>query len=207
VRRWWPVLALFLSVGLNVGLLLDLALSSPAVARRQQETLRPAAAGRLQQLADHVGVQGPARRRFVQRQRRFFAETAGPRARLPQIRREVRAELTRPVPDQARLNTLLHEASDVYLDLEQSVVANVLDTRALLGPEQEHRYVDLISRLALEGPGQMGKLKPAHWPWWWRLHPPQPATAPLSPLDRDRPAPAPRTQPAAAAGSAPTTLP
>jgi hypothetical protein len=188
VKRWWPILALLLSVGLNVGLLIDLALSSPAVTRRQQEALRPAGAGRLQQLADHVGLQGPARRRFVQRQRRFFAETTGPRARLPEIRREVRSELTRPAPDRARLDALLHEAADTYLRLEQAVVDNVLDSRALLAPEQEHRYVDLISRLALEGPGQMGRLKPAQWPWWWRLHPPQPTTAPFSPLDRDQPA-------------------
>ncbi len=198
MRRWWPLLALLLSVGLNLGLLIDLALSSPAVARTQQEALRPAAAGRLQQLADRLGLEGPARRRFIERQRQFFSETAAPRVRLPEIRKEVRAELIRPHPDQARLDELLREGAGIYLGLEQSVVSNVLDSRALLTPDQDQRYVDLVSRLALEGPGQMGRLKPAQWPWWWRLHPPQPpAVAPLSPLDNDRSTPpaAPSTNP------------
>ncbi len=190
MRRWWPLLALLLSVGLNLGLLIDLALSSPAVAHAQQEALRPAAAGRLQQLANRLGLEGPARRRFLARQRQFFAETAAPRTRLPELRKQVRAELIRPHPDQARIDQMVRESAGLYLSLEQSVVSNVLESRALLTPDQDQRYVDLISRLALEGPGQMGKLKSAQWPWWWRLHPPQPpAVAPLSPQDNDRAAP------------------
>jgi hypothetical protein len=193
VRRWWLVIALLLSVGMNLGLLVGLVLNSPAVARQQQEALRPAAPGRVQQLADRLGLKGEVRQRFVQRQRQFFAETGAPRARLPEIRRQVRAELIRPHPDQARIDELLREGSEIFLSLERAVVANVLDSRRILGPEEERRYVDLISRLQLEGPGQLGRLPPAHWPWWWRLRPPVPPPAgPLTPLDKDRPNPPPK---------------
>ena len=191
MRRWWLVIALLLSIGMNVGLLAAMVLGSPGAAERQQAALRPAAPGRLQQLANRLGLRGPMRRRFVERQRQFFADTAAPRARLPQLRRQVRAELLLPRPDRGQIDQLLRESAGLYLDLERAVVANVLDSRGLLGTEEERRYLELIGHLQLEGPGQMGRLPPAQWPWWWRFRPPQPAPpaapAPLSPLDRDRP--------------------
>jgi hypothetical protein len=179
VKRWWLVIALLLSVGMNVGLLVALAIDSPPALRRQQEALRPAAPGRLPQLANRLGLTGMTRDRFIRRQRRFFQETAGPRNRLPEIRRDVRSELLKPQPDPARVDQLLREAGDLYLGLERSLVANVLDSRALLSPDEERRYLDLISRLQLEGPGQYGRLPPTEWPWWRRLRPA--AAAPAQP--------------------------
>jgi hypothetical protein len=197
VKRWWLVIALVLSIGMNLGLLVALALSSPALAQQQQAVMRPAAPGRWAQLADRLGLQGEVRQRFIQRQRQFVAETAGPRARLPEIRKQVRAELIRPKPDLTRIDELLREGSDIFLMLERSVVANVLDSRKMLTPDAERKYVDVISRLQLEGPGQFGRLPQSQWPWWWRFRPPQPPPAgPLSPLDKDRPAPPPKPAPA-----------
>lgn len=205
MRRWWLVIALVLSIGMNLGLLVALALSSPAIAQQQQRTMRPAAPGRVAQLADRLGLEGEVRQRFIQRQRQFFQETAGPRARLPEIRKEVRAELIRAHPDQARIDELLREGSDIFLRLERSVVANVLDSRRMLPPEAERRYVDLISRLQLEGPGQLGRLPPSEWPWWWRFRPPLPPPAgPLTPLDRDR-LPSPPKAPPAGGAATPST--
>ncbi|HEV3456285.1 MAG TPA: hypothetical protein VHG32_06975 [Thermoanaerobaculia bacterium] len=197
MKRWWLVIALVLSIGMNLGLLVALALSSPALAQQQQAVMRPAAPGRWAQLADRLGLQGEVRQRFIQRQRQFVAETAGPRARLPEIRKQVRAELIRPKPDLTRIDELLREGSDIFLMLERSVVANVLDSRKMLPPDAERKYVDVISRLQLEGPGQFGRLPPSQWPWWWRFRPPQPPPAgPLSPLDKDRPTPPPKPAPA-----------
>jgi hypothetical protein len=208
VRRWWLVIALLLSAGMNLGLLVALALSSPALAQQQQKAMRPAALGRLQQLADRLGLEGEVRQRFIQRQRQFFAETAGPRARLPEIRKQVRAELIRPHPDQQRIDELLREGSDLFLTLERSVAANVLETRQMLPPEAEPKYVDVISRLQLEAPGQLGRLPPAQWPWWWRLRPPlRPAAGPLTPLDKDRPEPPAKPAPGAPAAPPPSSPP
>lgn len=211
MKRWWLVIALVLSIGMNLGLLIALALSSPAFVQQQQAIMRPAAPGRLQQLANRLGLEGEVRQRFVQRQRQFFAETAVPRTRLQEIRRLVRAELIRPRPDAAHIDELLREGSDIFLMLERAVVANVLESRRMLPPEAERKYVDLISRLQLEGPGQLGRLPPAHWPWWWRFKPPQPPPpGPLTPLDRDRPAQppkAPKPAPGGAAAPAPSPPP
>lgn len=189
MRRWWLVIALLLSVGMNAGLLVALALNSPAAAQRQQEAMRPAAPGRIPQLANRLGLSGVERRRFIQRQRAFFADTAEQRRRLPELRKAVRAEMTRPQPDRARIDEQLRESADIFLSLERALVGNVLDTRELLGPEEDRRYVDLLSRLQLEGPGQMGRLPPAQWPWWWRLHPPAASGGGgnLTPQDSDRP--------------------
>jgi hypothetical protein len=208
VRRWWLVIALLLSVGMNLGLLVALALNSPAFTQQQQAVMRPGAPGRVPQLADKLGLEGETRRRFIERQRRFFAETAEPRARLPEIRKQVRAELIRQKPDEGRIDELLREGSDIFLALERSVVANVLDSRRILGPQAERKYVDLISRLQLEGPGQLGRLPQAQWPWWWRFRPPgPPAVGPLTPLDKDRPNPPPKPAPGAAAPPAASSPP
>ena len=58
----------------------------------------------------------------------------------------VRAELIRPHPDQAHIDRLLRESSEIFLTLERSVVANVLETRRMLGPQEERRYLDLTTR-------------------------------------------------------------
>ena len=169
MRRWWLVIALLLSVGMNIGLLIDLALNRPGVAGRKPAEAHPAP-GRVQVLANRLGLQGPPRRGFIAQQHQYFAEAAAPRARLQNIREEVRTELIRPQPDTARIDRLLHEGADVYLQLERSVVSNVLSSRALLGPIEERRYVDLISRLPLDGGGgQVGGIPAPQWSWWGRL--------------------------------------
>jgi len=65
VKRWWLVIALVLSIGMNLGLLIALALSSPALVQQQQGVMRPAAPGRLQQLAELNLVQARAQRYVV----------------------------------------------------------------------------------------------------------------------------------------------
>lgn len=172
MKRWWLVIALLLSLGMNLGILAMVAVNRPEFVRQQQQALRPGAPGRLPQLAERLGLQGEVRERFLERQRRFNRETAGPRKRLQVIRQQVRVELVRAHPDERRIDELLREGADLYLLLERSLTTDVLETRAMLPPEAERKYVDLIAQLQLEGPGALGHLPQPLRNWWWQRSPP-----------------------------------
>jgi hypothetical protein len=171
------VIALLLSVGVNVGLLAAIlaARLRPPVAEERQ----PPAVERLQKLADRLGLQGEARRSFVAYQRRFFFETARDRRRLGSVNRDLRLELIAENPDPQRVEQLTAESSDLYRKLERALAGNVLATRKLLDPRQEKIYLDLIRQLR---PGR-GRLAPPGGPpaapWRRGLdQPAQPAPAP-----------------------------
>jgi hypothetical protein len=222
VKRWWTVIALLLSVGINIGLLTavmarratqntereqpprEARLETPRVSTVTAETPevvetaetpkppetpnpaetpkttpkaaetprtvpaapapphgaavvppRPPLADRsgedplpkLRRLADHLGLEGETRLRFLEIQRRFFTDGRDRRMQIAETRRELRRELTAPQPDEARIQALLQEASRGSLALEQALARNVLETRRLLSPEQEREYLEIIRRL------------------------------------------------------------
>lgn len=180
MRRWWVVIALLLSVGVNVGLFAAILAgrwkAAPAVEERQ-----PPAVERLQKLADRLGLQSEARRSFLAYQRRFFFATARDRRHLGAVNRELRLELVSENPDPQRVEQLTAESSALYLKLERALAGNVLASRKLLDPRQEKVYLDLIRQLR---PGR-GPLAPPGGPpaapWRRGLEgprPPQPAPPP-----------------------------
>src|SRR5262249_46081467 len=156
---------LLLSLGTNIGILATQAfgrLERPG----QSEVVRPFALGRLQLLADRIGLTGPERKAFIERQRAFLRETAGPRKHLNEVRLELRGELIAPRPDRARVDVLMKEAASLFLGLEERLSDLVLETRESLPPEASRRYTELLGHLKIEGPGGYGRLPPAWWRWF-----------------------------------------
>jgi hypothetical protein len=167
VIRWWLVIGLLLSVGLNVGIL------AAVVARRAAAPGRPAAQAqgpgpgqgqanpanvndpvpRLTRLADRLKLEGETRRKFIDIQWNLYQETTRLRLDLGEIHRSLRREMTLPNPDRPRVDALLADSSRTYLALEKSLVDNVFATRALLGPEKEAEYLKVVGRLRLPNPG------------------------------------------------------
>jgi hypothetical protein len=162
MKRWWLVIALLLSVGLNVGIL------AAITARR----MNPAAFGnknkpppanqaadplpRLPQLANRLGLEGEERRKFLDIQWNLYQETSHLRLQLGEVHRNLRHELVQAQPDRAQVDRLLEESSRIYLALEKSLVSNILATRELLGPEKEKQYLRLIGQLRIPNPGGFG---------------------------------------------------
>jgi Heavy-metal resistance len=160
VKRWGLVIALLLSVGLNLGILAAIA------ARRAGPPLQPrggpkpeiATPGvdplpRLPRLADRLGLEGETRRKFLDIQWNLYQETSRLRLQLGEVHREIRREMIRREPDRQRVDQLLNESARIYLALERSLVRNILATRELLDPEQEREYLALIGRLRVPNPG------------------------------------------------------
>jgi heavy-metal resistance protein len=168
VRRWWVVIALLLSVGVNLGLVAAVATRKLA---DRGDPPRPVVPGRppgmpkgpegeplpqFRRLADRLGLEGEPRRRFLDLQRQLFEETLRVRMRQTETHREVRRELMSPEPDQGRIDVLLQQAARDYLTLEQALSKNVLATRSILTPDQEEEYLRIIAWIGprLEGMGQ-----------------------------------------------------
>ncbi len=163
MRRWWLVIALLLSVGLNVGILAALAVRrgapppeprGPQMPGKTPDIATPAGGDplpRLPRLADRLGLEGEERRKFLDIQWNLYQQTSRLRLQLGEVHREIRKEMTRDEPDRRKLEPLLNESARIYLALERSMVNNVLATRELLGPEQERQYLALIGRLRIGG--------------------------------------------------------
>lgn len=161
MKRWWLVIVLLLSLGLNVGILAAVAArrlgpggpgAKAAGGPNQQADPLP----RLPQLANRLGLEGEERRKFLDIQWNLYQETSHLRLQLGETHRNLRHELIQPQPDKARVDALLEESSRTYLALEKSLVANVLATRDLLGSDKEKQYLRLIGQLRIPNPGGFG---------------------------------------------------
>ena len=162
MKRWWLVIALLLSVGLNLGVLAAIGARLAAKPRPDRQEPRPERqegnpAGdpvqRLARFADHLKLEGETRRKFLDLQWNLFQETTRLRLQLGEVHRELRRELARGGSDRQRVEALLNESSRLYLALERSLVNNVYATRELLGPEKGEEYLKMIGRMRVPNPG------------------------------------------------------
>lgn len=153
MRRGWLVLALLVSLGVNLGLV------GVAVARRTgaaplehfrhgQEAPPERFARRL---ADRVGVRAERRERFLTVQRRLVERTADERREVARLRLELRRELLAEEPDAKRLDTLLVELADREAALNRALVDSVLDSRDLLDGRELELYLRFLERAAPPG--------------------------------------------------------
>ncbi len=164
MKRWWIVIALLLSLGVNVGLLAAVAVRRLSPAQTVPPGPSPQRPGpapegppgnnnpaRLVRLADHIGLEGETRRRFLEIQWRFFENTARLRFRQVEVHRELRRTLVRGEPDRQRIDALLDESAHLYRGLEEALVESVVASRAVLTPEQEREYLRLVGPLRRQG--------------------------------------------------------
>ncbi len=166
MKRWWIVIVLLLSLGVNVGLLAAVAVrrlgpGPGADPVRDPVPERPGPGpegppgnnnpGRLVRLADHLGLEGETRRRFLEVQWRFFERTARLRFRQGEVHRELRRTLVRGEPDRQRIDRLLDESAGLYRGLEEALVESVVASRAILTPEQQREYFRLVGHLRRQG--------------------------------------------------------
>ena len=150
MKRAWIWVALLLSVGINIGILASLATS-----RYRQEARfdrqPPEGPPPFARVADQLELEGEARDRFLAIQKDLFETTRRQRQELESLRRELRNETVAEQPDSERIERLLDEASEVGRSLDRAMVDSVLETRQILNPEQQRRYLRVLERLRLGG--------------------------------------------------------
>ncbi|MFL6201438.1 MAG: periplasmic heavy metal sensor [Thermoanaerobaculia bacterium] len=175
MRRWWVVIALLLSLGVNLGLVAAVATRRIAARHGQDpegpppprpdgpspegpgpQDLGDEPLPRFRRMADHLGLEGQQRQRFLELQRQLFEETLRVRMRQAETQREVRRELVSREPDRERINTLLQQSARDFLTLEQALAKNIVATRSILSPDQEEEYLRFIARMRPPGMGGFG---------------------------------------------------
>ncbi len=164
MKRWWLLIALLLSVGINAGILATLAFQAlspgdrpatgtasgepvvdgPPLERLPREGRQPPVVRRM---ADELGLEGEKREAFIVIQEAFFEQTLDARARMARLQRAIRREVTSQDPDREKADQLLVELSAAHTDLERAFVTNLLDSRELLDGEQERRFMHFLRRM------------------------------------------------------------
>ncbi|MEE8523247.1 MAG: periplasmic heavy metal sensor [Thermoanaerobaculia bacterium] len=172
MKQWWLVMALLLSVGINIGILAGRAWpgreapeggGGAAVAAdrwgREPPPEAPAA-GReaprrqprvVERMATELRLSGDERERFIERQVSFFEQTIAARIRFGRLQNELSGELVVGDPDRQRIDALLADIAAAHVDLERAFVDNLLDTREILDPEQQRRFLHFLQRLRRSG--------------------------------------------------------
>jgi hypothetical protein len=172
------VIALLLSVGVNVGILATLATRRATRPERQppppvreeagpMEGQEPDGHPRASRLADRLGLEGEPRRRFLEQQQQFFEKTVRIRLHMVETQREVRRELMSEEPDRQKIDALLQDSARDFLSLEQALATNIVESRKLLDPEQEEEFLRVVARLRPQagGFGPRPGQRPEPPPW------------------------------------------
>ncbi|HEX6202610.1 MAG TPA: hypothetical protein VF100_06375, partial [Thermoanaerobaculia bacterium] len=106
----------------------------------------------LGRLADHLGLEGERRERFVALQRRFLAVHLEGRRERALLSAELRRELVADDPDRARIEELVGRLAEVYAASERATAEVVLASRDLLDAGQQQRYFRFLEHLRAGGP-------------------------------------------------------
>ena len=161
MKRWWLVIALLLSLGINAGILAALAVGK--FQERGQPRRRPVPfEGPMhdaRNLARGVGLDNEGSAQFRELHRQFFETARKQRRNSMELRRELLSEVTADDPDRDEIEAILRRISESELEMERALVDTMLDARNILDDEQEQRYVRFLgSRLMRmdHGPGPSG---------------------------------------------------
>ncbi len=148
MRRFWLGIALLLSLGVNAGVLATIGIQHLRGAQPAAPVEPPAGGGpgpSFQNLANRLRLEGEPRERFIAVQRRFFDTARTERQRLGRLRQELRAELVAGRSDRARAEAISRDLAETTGRLEQALVANILDSKEILTPDQQRQFLRLVA--------------------------------------------------------------
>lgn len=146
MKRWILVLALLLSLGLNLGVFGTLIFKR-SQARRAPTWNVGRGAPQLEQVADRLQLAGAERLRFVETQRQFVEEIRRGARRLAEERLALRKELGSARPERERVEELVQNTGRQATELDLLFTDNVLLVREMLDDAGERRYLRFLGQL------------------------------------------------------------
>lgn len=153
MKRWWLVIALLLSLGINVGFLAKRTLRStgqgdqPQISKAEDERQMRGLPPVFRRLANELRLQGENREKFLEMQRDFLERTLVGRQEVSRLQTELRRELVSRNPDRGRIDDRLEALAAAHFQLEKVFVDHLLDTREMLKPRQERLFMRFMQRL------------------------------------------------------------
>lgn len=156
MRRSWLVVALLLSVGINIGILTMIGLSRVRGPRSWGDRIEHSGGPPVGRLAQRLGLQGEQRDRFIEQQHGFFESFQQIRMELEMTRQQLRGEVGSQQPDPERIDALLQQSAELTAALDRLFIENVMISRELLDRRQERLYFGFLDRLRREGERRRG---------------------------------------------------
>lgn len=167
MKRTWLVVALLLSVGINIGVLATIAISRAKGQSRHVERPVNRLPGErppferpdgppVERLAMRMGLEGEARERFVALQREFFESFVSLKRQHAEIHSRLRQEVGKNTPDQEGIDGLLEESARLNAQMERAFIENVVAVREILDPQQEAIYFRVLEQMRRGGGGPRG---------------------------------------------------
>ena len=147
MKRSWLIVALLLSVGINLGIVTVIGLSRIRGPRQWEGRLEESFGPRFARMADRLGLEGEQRQGFQAQQREFFEAMRELRMKLEIARRQLQGEVVAQEPDRERIDALLRQSAELTAALERLFVDNVMMSRELLDRRQERLYFGFLDRL------------------------------------------------------------
>ena len=157
MKRPWLIIALLLSVGINIGVLATIGVARARGPRPMQRDFeRSERLGRdrgemIERIVRGLELEGESRAIFVEQHQRFFERLQSAQRAMKETRHELRAEVGSPEPSRERIDQLLEESARLQAELDRAFVDNVLATRQILSPRQQRAYLGILGRLRDHG--------------------------------------------------------
>lgn len=170
MKRWWLMIVLLLSLGLNVGWIGHRLWSQHKASSRaasfaelagedSADTLGPGSTRPgvgddemrpmprlLERMADELHLEGDERTEFLQLQREYFRRSFRGRRSVADLHYQVRQEIMRQTADRQRVDRLLQQISELQLGLEQEFVDHLFASRQLLDGPRDRRFLRMMAR-------------------------------------------------------------
>jgi len=156
VRRWWLLILLLLSVGINIGLILAFAsgklsqqaqLRQPSALEQELSRIEGRIGPFVMRMADELGLQAEKRRLFARHQRRFFQQTLAARRRFREVQKQLVHEIAAADPDRQSIDRFLDQLVAAYAAQERAFVDNMVATRELLDDQQRQKFSRFLVRV------------------------------------------------------------
>lgn len=166
MRRWWPILALLLSLGINVGLVTALVIDRSRArddagleAPPNPDALPPGQGGpgqlapgpRFKLAAERLGLAPEARERFLALEQRHFAEARAARLRVQEAREAIRRALLAAELDETEIERLTAAANAAVAEQDRGFVRHLVELKGILEPAQFERYLAFLTRARAAG--------------------------------------------------------
>ena len=160
MKRWWLVIVLLLSLGINVGILAALATGRLGREEARPRTPFEGPMNDGRDLARRMGLDEEGGRNFRELHRRFQERTQEQRRQSMDMRRQLLEQLTAEEPDREKIEDILVRLSEAESEMERALVETTLSARQLLDPEQERRYLRFLASRMMRRPGATRPSRP-----------------------------------------------
>ncbi|MCH9650505.1 MAG: periplasmic heavy metal sensor [Deltaproteobacteria bacterium] len=143
MKRWWLILVLALSLGVNLGIVSTLVI--------RHWTPKPPAVnnpGRaLEQLVEQLDLDGEPRARFVTIQKDFYEQARRNHRRQRAAQQRLKRLLSAPNPDRQRIEGAIDELSLLYGERHRLLAEAVLRSSKILNRRQLNVYRRFLGRV------------------------------------------------------------